>query len=168
MDFIILTAVLSCLNSSFYVASRVLFVLASRGDAPRWLVKTNARHVPARSVLLGSLAGLAGIAARELAPDTVFAFLVNASGAVIVFVYMAICVSQVRLRRARDRAGVATVGLRMWLFPFGSYVAIAAMAAVLVAMALTPEMHRDLGFSLLSLAVALAAYALFRRGRAAT
>src|SRR5215471_2570917 len=38
MAAVILTAVLSCLNSSFYVASRVLFVLASRGDAPRWLV----------------------------------------------------------------------------------------------------------------------------------
>ena len=31
MNFIVLTAVLSCLNSSFYVASRVLFVLASKG-----------------------------------------------------------------------------------------------------------------------------------------
>ena len=39
MAAVILTAVLSCLNSSFYVASRVLFVLGSRGDAPRWLVQ---------------------------------------------------------------------------------------------------------------------------------
>src|SRR5580698_10081129 len=54
MKAVILTAVLSCLNSSFYVASRVLFVLATRGDAPHWLVRTNRRHVPDRSVLLAS------------------------------------------------------------------------------------------------------------------
>ena len=43
MSVIILTAVLSCLNSAFYVSSRVLFVLAERGDAPQALVKVNAR-----------------------------------------------------------------------------------------------------------------------------
>ena len=41
MSFIILTAVLSCLNSAVYVCSRVLHVLADRGDAPRWLVEVN-------------------------------------------------------------------------------------------------------------------------------
>jgi L-asparagine transporter-like permease len=42
MSAIILTAVLSCLNSAFYVCSRVLFVLAEHGDAPHWLVQLNA------------------------------------------------------------------------------------------------------------------------------
>jgi hypothetical protein len=44
MSAIILTAVLSCLNSAFYVCSRVLFVLAEHGDAPQWLVQLNARR----------------------------------------------------------------------------------------------------------------------------
>src|SRR5450755_1205469 len=43
MSGIILTAVLSCLNSAFYVSSRVMFILADRGDAPQGLVKLNAR-----------------------------------------------------------------------------------------------------------------------------
>jgi L-asparagine transporter-like permease len=46
MSAIILTAVLSCLNSAFYVSSRVLFILAERGDAPQSLVKLKARRVP--------------------------------------------------------------------------------------------------------------------------
>jgi GABA permease len=49
MSAIILTAVLSCLNSAFYVCSRVLFALAEHGDAPQWLVQLNARRVPTRS-----------------------------------------------------------------------------------------------------------------------
>jgi len=162
MSAIILTAVLSCLNSAFYVASRVLFVLAERGDAPRWLVKTNPRHVPARSVLLGGLAGVAGIIAAIASPGTVFAFLVNASGALIVFVYMAIAASQVRLRRAGIRAGAPAPALAMWLFPWASYVAIAAMAAVIVAMGMTPAHQDELKASVLSVVVALAAYLVLR------
>jgi GABA permease len=166
MSAIILTAVLSCLNSAFYVASRVLFVLAERGDAPRWLVKTNARHVPARSVLIGGLAGVAGIIAAIWSPGAVFAFLVNASGALIVFVYIAIAVSEVRLRGARERAGEPAPALAMWLFPWASYLAIAAMVAVLIAMALTPALASQLWASVASVAVALVAFFALRHGRA--
>jgi GABA permease len=114
----ILTAVLSCLNSSFYVASRVLFVLPSRGDAPRALVRTNRRHVPGRAVLLASAFGLAGVIAAILSPAGVFKFLVNASGANIAIIYLMIGVSQVRSRRARERAGLPPSALPMWLFPW--------------------------------------------------
>jgi GABA permease len=166
MAAVILTAVLSCLNSSFYIASRVLFVLASRGDAPRWLVRTNSRHVPARAVLLASAVGLAGVIAAILSPSVVFAFLVNASGAVIAVIYLAIAVSQVRTRRARERAGGPAPSLPMWLFPWLSYLAIAGMLMVLIAMALTPSHRAEFWTSTISIAVALLAYVV-RRGRAA-
>jgi GABA permease len=165
MSAIILTAVLSCLNSAFYVASRVLFVLAEKGDAPRWLVRTNKRHVPARSVMLGSVVGFAGVLLAVLSPSGVFAFLVNASGAVIVFVYIATAAAQVSLRRRAERAGGPPPALPIWLFPWLSYFAIAAMTAVLVAMAFTPDLASQLWASVLSVVVALAAYAVLRHGK---
>jgi len=163
MAAVILTAVLSCLNSAFYVASRVLFVLASRGDAPRWLVRTNRRHVPARAVLLASVFGFAGVIAARLSPSVVFAFLVNASGAIIAVIYLAIAVSQVRARRARERAGAPAPALPMWLFPWLSYCAIAGVVAVLIAMALTPSHRTEFWSSAISIAVALLAFVVFRR-----
>src|SRR6202049_3845016 len=125
MSAIILTAVLSCLNSAFYVSSRVLFILAERGDAPQSLVKVNGRRVPAGSVLMGAVAGVFGIIAATQAPQVVFDFLVSSSGAVIVFVYMSICVAQIALRRRRERNGLPEPAVRMWLFPYLSYAAIA-------------------------------------------
>ena len=163
MTAIILTAVLSCLNSSFYVVSRVLFVLAARGDAPRTLVRLNSRRVPARSVLIGSVAGFVGILAHDLAPSAVFAFLVNASGALIVVIYGITCAAQIRLRLARQRAGLGPPELRVWLFPWASYAAIAAMVLVLVAMALDKDMASQFWASVVSIAVAFAAYLLFGR-----
>jgi GABA permease len=170
MSAIILTAVLSCLNSAFYVCSRVLFVLAEHGDAPQWLVQVNARRVPVRSVWMGSLAGVLGILAAITSTQTVFAFLVNASGALMVFIYMIIAIAHMRLRRQREARGVPAPALRMWLFPWASYAAIAGMAAVLIAMACTPgELRQELWWSVVALGLALAAYLLVdarRRSRA--
>jgi GABA permease len=165
MSVIILTAVLSCLNSAFYVSSRVLFILAERGDAPQSLVKLNARRVPVGSVLIGAAAGFLGIIAATQAPQVVFDFLVSSSGAVIVFIYMTICVAQITLRKRRERSGEPKPAVNMWLFPYLSYAAITAMAAVLIAMAFTPGLQRDFYFSCITLLVAAIAYLIVRRVR---
>jgi GABA permease len=170
MSAIILTAVLSCLNSAFYVCSRVLFVLAEHRDAPQYLVQLNARRVPTRSVWMGSIAGVLGILAAITSNQTVFAFLVNASGALIVFVYMIIAFAQIRLRREREASGAPAPAVSMWLFPWASYAAIAGMAAVLIAMAFTPgEMSSELWSSVLTLVLAVVAFLVVdgrRRSRA--
>ena len=158
MTVIILTAVLSCMNSAFYVSSRVLFVLAERGDAPKILVKLNARKVPVASVLMGALAGFLGIIAATQGRQKVFDFLVSSSGAVIVFIYVAISISQIVLRRRREGNGEPTPAVTMWLFPWLSYAAIAAMGAVLIAMAFTPGLQQDFYFSCITLVVAIFAY----------
>ena len=49
MNFIVLTAVLSCLNSGLYTNSRMLFSMAERGDAPKSFLKLNSSGVPCSS-----------------------------------------------------------------------------------------------------------------------
>jgi L-asparagine transporter-like permease len=165
MSAVILTAVLSCLNSAFYVCSRVLFLLAANGDAPQSLIQVNARHVPTRSVWIGALAGVIGIFAATWSPHRVFAFLQNASGALMVFIYILIALAQIRLRRERERRGEPPPALLMWLFPWASYAAVAGFTAVVVAMAVTPGQQQDLYFSLVTLIVVFLAYAILRRRR---
>ncbi|MFI4866434.1 MAG: amino acid permease [Steroidobacterales bacterium] len=165
MSAVILTAVLSCLNSAFYVCSRVLFLLAASGDAPQWLVQVNARHVPTRSVWIGALAGIIGILSATWSPHRVFAFLQNASGALMVFIYILIALAQIQLRRERERRGDPQPALLMWLFPWASYAAVAGFTAVVVAMAVTPGQQQDLYFSLITLIVVFLAYAVLRRRR---
>jgi GABA permease len=165
MSVIILTAVLSCLNSAFYVGSRVLFSLAEHGDAPQFLVTLNARKVPVASVTIGAIAGYLGIIAATEAPQQVFDFLVSSSGAVMVFVYGAVALAQIVLRRRRERQGAPRPPVTMWLFPYLSIATIVGMIGVLLAMAFTPGLSRDLKFTCVSLAVAVAAYAVVRRVR---
>ncbi len=164
MDFIVLVAVLSCLNSGIYVASRVMFTLASRGDAPLWLVQVDRRGVPSRAILIASTISLMGVAMDAFLNDW-FTFLLNASGALMIFVYMLDVASHLVLR---PRIPKEELRLATWFYPYSGWLALAAMSAVLVAMALTPGRDAELYASLVCLGLTLAAYFVFRRNRART
>ena len=163
MNIIVLTAVLSCLNSGVYVTSRVLFTLAAHGDAPQSLVKLSQRRVPARAILLGSSLGFGAVITAVVSPSVVFAFLLNTSGAVMLIVYLITALAQLRMRRQLERDDPDRLTVPMWLFPYATQGTIIATVAVLVAMAFTEELASQLYASLLSVAVVLMAYFGLRR-----
>jgi len=165
MKLIVLTAVLSCLNSSIYVTSRVLFTLSGRGDAPKALVRLNRRRVPARAILFSSLAGYVAVYASVISPERVFAFLVNAVGSMMLVIYIITALAHIRLRHRLERTDPERLKFKVWLFPWLSYATVAAMAGVLFAMLLIADRREEVLSGVVCLAAALAAYAMFRLGR---
>jgi GABA permease len=163
MNAVILTAVLSALNSGLYASSRMVFALTRRGDAPLGLARLNRNGVPARAILLGTLFGYGAVVMSYVSPDTVFAFLVNSYGTVAIFVYVLIAVSQLRLRARLEKEDPARLRLRMWAYPYLTYVAIAGMLGIVLAMALIPEQRTPLIFGLASLGMLLLAFGLRMR-----
>ncbi len=163
MNAVVLVAVLSCLNSGLYVTSRALFGLARHGDAPQALIRLNKRRVPARATLIASLFGYGAMAASILSPQGVFSFLVSASGALMLVIYLMVCLAQVRLRRQVEATAPETITLRMWLFPGLSYATIAAIVIVLIAMAFVPDLRPQFIASAATVAIVAAAWAILRR-----
>jgi len=165
---VVLVAVLSALNSGLYVSSRILFGLSQRGDAPAQLAVLTARKVPRAAVLLSSVIGYIAIMAAIISPQGVFLFLVNASGAVMLFVYLAVALAQIKVRRQVEATAPSRLTLRMWLFPWLSYAVVAVIAGVLVAMAFQQSLRTQFLASLVSLGVVSAAYWLLKRRRQQT
>ncbi|MBO2445839.1 amino acid permease [Actinomadura barringtoniae] len=163
MQAVILTAVLSVLNSAIYVSSRMLYVLTRDGDAPAGLVKLNARGVPVRAILLGTVAAWAAVIASYVSPDQVFKFLMNSIGVILAFVYLAILISQLRLRVRLQREDPASLTYKMWGFPVITLLVIAALLAVLISMAFMAEQRSQLLASIISLVVVAALYPLRKR-----
>jgi L-asparagine transporter-like permease len=164
MDAIVLVAVLSCLNSGIYVGSRVLFTLAAKKDAPAWLVQVDKRGVPSRAIILAAIISMACVAMDAFFPKELFSFLLNASGALMIFVYLGVAASQIILR---PKTAPEKLHIRAWFHPWGGYLTIFAMLAVLVAMALKSDGSRaELSASLICAAVIIACYFIFRRKRA--
>jgi GABA permease len=155
MNAVVLTAVLSALNSGLYASSRMLFALTRRGDAPQGLAKLSRNGVPSRAILLGTLFGYGTVVMSYVSPDTVFAFLVNSYGTVAIFVYVLIAISQLRLRSRLEKEDPARLRVRMWAYPYLTYLAIAGMLSVLLAMAFIPEQRTPLIFGLISLGILL-------------
>jgi L-asparagine transporter-like permease len=163
MNFVVLTAVLSCLNSGLYVTSRVLFDLAANGDAPQALVALSRRRVPVRAILTGSAFGYAALIASVVSPTGVFSFLVNASGAAMLLLYLMVGTAQIRHRMAMAPGELDALGFKMWLFPWLSYAAQMGILAVLIAMAFFPDLRSQLYTTLAFVAVLWLLYFALRK-----
>jgi GABA permease len=134
MNVIVLTAVLSCLNSGLYTASRMAFSLGRRGDAPRSFTRVDKRGVPRAAILSSVVFGFLAVFFNYVWPDTVFQFLLNSSGAVALFVWLVICCTQLRMRGMILREDPSKLVVRMWLFPYLTWATIAMISFVLVYM----------------------------------
>ena len=89
-----------------------------------------------------------------------FLFLLNSSGAIILFVYLLICLSQLRMRRTIPPEQLR---VKMWVYPVLTVLTALAIVAVLVQMFIREGTRSQLLLSLLAWAVVLVAYAVNRR-----
>ncbi|MEE1836811.1 amino acid permease [Streptomyces sp. SP17KL33] len=131
MNFIVLTSVLSCLNSGLYTASRMAFSLGRRGDAPAAFGRTARQGVPQTAILASVVFGFVAVYFNYAYPDTVFLFLLNSSGAIALFVWLVICFSQLRMRQIIQAESPEKLVVRMWLFPYLTWATIALIVFVL-------------------------------------
>jgi GABA permease len=153
MNFVVLTSVLSCLNSGLYTASRMAFSLGERGDAPRAFARTTSRGVPRAAIVASVVFGFVAVFFNYRFPDSVFLFLVNSSGAVALFVWLVICLSQLRMRKIVQREAPEKLVVRMWLYPYLTW-ATAALIVFVLGYMLTDTEHDGRETVLLSLLVA--------------
>ncbi|WNW12399.1 GABA permease [Pseudomonas sp. DTU_2021_1001937_2_SI_NGA_ILE_001] len=167
VDIVVLIAVTSCLNSALYTASRMLYSLGKRGDAPAMASRTTAAGTPHWAVLLSTAAAFLTVIANYVAPEAVFQFLLASSGAIALLVYLVIAVSQLRMRRKLLASG-QPLTFRMWLFPWLTWAVILFISAVLITM-LFMEKHRMeiVATALLSIGVIATGLLTSRRRKAA-
>jgi L-asparagine transporter-like permease len=162
MALTILTAILSNLNTAFYVSSRVLHTLAEHGEAPAQLRFLNARLVPNRAVLVGCASGLACLAVSFTSARSAFVFLVNGIGALALFVYLVVVITHLQFRRHRPQIpGERRVGLAIWV----DYVVIFGIGSLLIFMAGSSGLLSPLTLGSVPLATVIGAYFLVRRRR---
>jgi L-asparagine transporter-like permease len=127
----------------------------------------NGRGVPLRSILASSAFGFFAIVLSFKAPAGVFRFLIDASGCIMLIVYLLMAISQTKLRL--QRPSTAPVGESLvWFFPWLSYAVVLAIAAILASMAWNPGMRPQVISSAVALAITLAVFfsLAWRRGGA--
>lgn len=158
-------ALLSALNANLYGASRMIFSLAQRGEAPRVLAQMGSRRVPVIAVLCCVAFGFFASLLESLYPDRVLPVLLNLVGATCLMVWTISLLSQWVLRRRADREG-RVLPFRMWAFPYMTWLGLAILGTIFV-LTLFADSARIQLLSTTGLTLAIASISeLLRRARA--
>ncbi|MBN0046334.1 amino acid permease [Streptomyces actuosus] len=161
MNVVVLVALLSAMNANIYGSSRIAYSLVERGQGPKALARVSG-GVPRTAVLTSSAVGFGCVLLSYWRPDDVFSWLLNMIGAVILVVWAFIAVAQLRLRRLLERGAGEGPVVRMWGYPWLTWVALGGIAAVFVLMAREPGTRVQL-YSTGAMTLTLAAVGFVRQ-----
>jgi L-asparagine transporter-like permease len=163
VNFVILVAALSAMNSQLYITTRMMFSLSRAGYAPRRFGQLNRRGVPVQALLLASIGIALATVLSIVAPHSAFLLMVSISAFGAMFTWMMIFITHYRFRVVRARAGAAPSAFRVPGFPLTTLVGATLMAAVLVTTAFSDAFRMTLVFGVPFLLCLSGAYWLWRR-----
>ena len=135
MNFVVITAALSSMNTNVYLSSRMLFSLSRGGYAPGFLGRLSRAGAPVAAILLTGAGILASAAVSWFTPMAYsYLFGIALFGAMTVWII--ILLSHLRFRQVfKDQA----LPVRTPLFPWMQIAGLALVGAVLVTMGLDPD-----------------------------
>ncbi|MFC4704790.1 MULTISPECIES: amino acid permease [Paraburkholderia] len=163
INFVILVAALSAMNSQLYITTRMMFSLSRAGYAPKRLGQLNAQGVPVAALLLSAIGIALATVLNVLYPDASFMLMMSVSMFGAMFTWLMIFVTHVFFRR--QHAG-RTLAFRMWGYPVTSLLGAGLMTAALLTTFVTREFRMTLLCGVPFLVALTLAYWFWYRGRA--
>jgi len=150
MNFVVLSAALSSLNSNIYTTSRMLFSLARSGQAPAALGRLRGRGVPLNAVLASGFGLAIAAGLHHHFADAAFLYMLGAALFGAMFCWIIVLITHLRFRRGGP-------------FPHYSVAGLVLLTAVLVTMAFIPDMRNAWIAGVPWLLVISLAYRIFYR-----
>src|SRR5579871_973166 len=132
MNFVVLTAALSSVNTNLYLSTRMLFSLGQEGYAPRWMGKVSLNGVPHRALLASTAGIVAAILLAIFAPKNAFLMLYGTAVAGMLFVWLVILNTHLRFRKAITSERLLSLPMRLRAHPFFTIVGILLLLAISV------------------------------------
>jgi L-asparagine transporter-like permease len=135
MNFVIVSAALSGMNTNVYLCSRMLFSLSRGNYAPRFLGRLNRAGTPVLATLFSGVFIMTAVVLAKSTPRA-YAYLQGIALFSIIIVWMLILVSHLRFRQVHR---ASQLPVRMPFFPGMQIAGLALLAGLLVTMALDPD-----------------------------
>jgi amino acid transporter, AAT family len=132
MNFVVLTAALSSVNTNLYLSTRMLFSLGREGYGPGWMGKVSSNGVPHRALLASTAGIIAAILLAIFAPKNAFLMLYGTAVAGMLFVWLVILNTHLRFRRAITSQRLLSLPMRLRVHPLFTVVGIVLLLAISV------------------------------------
>jgi amino acid transporter, AAT family len=161
MNFVVLSAALSSMNTNVYLCSRMLFSLARGGYAPRILGRLSRKGIPLAAILLSGGCVLLAAGLSKLTP-LAYNYLFGIALFDAIIVWIIILASHLSFRH---RHAAADLPVRMPGFPAVQIAGLALLIAVLATMGIAREWRISWIVGVPWLALLSAAYFAVKRAR---
>jgi L-asparagine transporter-like permease len=139
MNFVIISAALSGMNTNVYLCSRMLFSLSRGRYAPRFLGRLSKAGAPVWATLVSGGCILAAVMAAKFTPSA-YSYLQGVALFGIIVVWFLILVSHLRFRWVHR---ASELPVRMPLFPAMQILALALLIGLSVTMALDKDWNQS-------------------------
>jgi len=153
MNFVVLTAALSAMNSQLYISTRMVFSLSRAGFAPARLGDLSKKGVPLKALALSTIGIAIASYINIVAPDQSFVVMISLSSFGAMFAWFMIFVTHLFFRRKWEKMGGRKLPVRMIGYPYLTILGATLLACVVLSTWFQPEFKDTLtmGFPLLIL-----------------
>jgi amino acid transporter, AAT family len=165
MNFVVLTAALSSMNTDLYLATRMMFSLARSGYAPEALGRVSPRGTPLRALLISALGLVIATATAVRYPQTAYVYLFGIALFGGLFVWLMIFVTHLFFRRAWVATHAARLPVHMPGYPYTTILGALLIAGIIVTTWWVEGMRVALEAGIPWLAFVSAIYFLWMRKR---
>lgn len=166
LNFVVIVAALSAMNSQLYITTRMMFSLSRGGDAPKALGKLSSNGVPLNALMLSSIGIAVATLLYVLYPKDAFILMISLSMFGAMFVWMMIFVTHLFFRHKYEAAGNPPLAFRMKLFPITTLIGLGLMLAAMVTTLFTDEFNMTLKFGIPFLIVLVLLFKFVRKPHA--
>ncbi|WML60773.1 amino acid permease [Neobacillus sp. PS2-9] len=132
MNFIILTAALSSMNSQLYASTRMMFSLSKGNDAPAFLGKLNKKGVPLRALAVSTLGIFLAALVSAVLPGSSYAFMMGISMFGAIFTWFMVFVSHLFFRRKWEKSGGRKLPVKMVGFPYLTIIGAILLLSLMI------------------------------------
>jgi len=144
INFVVLIAALSAMNSQLYITTRMMFSLSRAGYASPQFGKVSKRGVPVRALGLSCIGITIATALSVLYPKASFTLMMSVSMFGAMFTWLMIFVTHFCFRRRWSKEGGRPLAFRMWGFPGLTFLGALLMVAIMVTTYFTDEFKATL------------------------
>ncbi len=130
MNFVVLTAALSSVNTNLYLATRMLYSLGRGGYAPAWMGKVSSNGVPHRALMASTAGIIMAIVLALKAPKNAFLILYGVAVAGMLFVWLVILNTHLRFRKTLSSERLSSLPMRLRAHPFFTVLGIVVLLAI--------------------------------------
>ncbi|MFP1725735.1 proline-specific permease ProY [Lonsdalea quercina] len=167
LNFVVITASLSAINSDVFGVGRMLHGMAEQGHAPKVFMRLSRGGIPWVTVVVMMVALLAAVYLNYIMPEKVFLVIASLATFATVWVWIMILCSQIAFRRKLTREQAKALAFPVPGGAVTSAVGIVFLAFIIGLIGYFPDTRISLYAGCLWIALLLAGYFVFLRRKAA-